>query len=144
MAELALIAPGRVDLLDEVVAAVRRGRELGHPDWPPAQTTLSLLGRALQVMLGTVALVGASGERVEQVTVPACNGGPAVCFLRLHRDGTHVGDYRTADLPPGRWTSPRSWRTPNPHRLRPGNRWTSSRPTACPRLRRGEDGGPRR
>ena len=43
MAELALTVPGRPDLVDETTAVYLRGRELGHADWPPSETTLMLL-----------------------------------------------------------------------------------------------------
>jgi hypothetical protein len=95
VAELALIVPGRPDLVDESMAVVERGREVRLADWPPSATTLMLLGRAKRVTLGRVKLVGPNGVSVEQVTVVWNDGNPPRQVLRLRRHGRFVGDDRT-------------------------------------------------
>jgi len=97
VAELALIVPCRPDLVDQVIALVERGMSLGHADWPPSETTLRLLGRTREVTLGSVALVGPGGVRVDQVTLTGKNGGPPVRYLRLRRYDAYIGDYRTVE-----------------------------------------------
>jgi hypothetical protein len=68
---LALIAPGRVDILDRVAGIVARSRRRDQVtvDWPRKATQLVLLARARRVMVGDVTLVGPNGLRVEQVRV---------------------------------------------------------------------------
>jgi hypothetical protein len=97
VAELALIAACRADLVDEMLALVRRARSLRVADWPPVVTTLMLLERTRRVTLGDVALVGPGGVRIEQVTLTGKSGGPPVRYLRLRRHGSYVGDYRTVE-----------------------------------------------
>jgi hypothetical protein len=97
VARLALIAPGRPDLVAAVAAVVEHGRAVRLADWPPADTTLMLLRRAERVTLGRVKLVGPDGVSVEQVTLTGKQGGPPVRFLRLRHHGRHVGDYRTVE-----------------------------------------------
>ncbi len=97
VAELALIAPCRPELIDETVAVVERGRQLRFEDWPPADTTLMLLRRAKRVTLGRVKLVGPDGVSVEQVTLTGKHGERPIQYLRLRHYGHHVGNYRTVD-----------------------------------------------
>jgi hypothetical protein len=87
VAELALIAPGWPDILDEVAGTIAHPR-LPHPthksNWPRRATQLARLERARRVKLGDVALVGPDGVRLEQVTAVWSGGdGPTRHLLRL-------------------------------------------------------------
>jgi von Willebrand factor type A domain len=93
VAQLALAAPGRVDLLDRIIercqaAGTQRGR-------PPADTALDLTESARQVIMGEATLIGPDGARVEQ-TVPAGAERITRTLLRLTRNGRWECDCRTA------------------------------------------------
>jgi hypothetical protein len=94
VAELALAAPGRADLAEQVAGLWRRagGRPL---DWPPLQTVLMLLAAARRVMLGDVAMVAPGGWRVEQVTVE--REGRRRTTLRVTQRGVLVAEVRTVE-----------------------------------------------
>ena len=87
VAKVALAAPGRVDLLDRVIETERRlaGVQMGAS--APSEVTLKLLTTARRVVSGEVALVGPTGERVEQ----ASSG------LRLIHPDRTTREYRSAN-----------------------------------------------
>jgi hypothetical protein len=87
VAKIALAAPGRVDLLDRVIETERRlvGVQMGAS--APSEVTLKLLTTARRVVSGEVALVGPTGERVEQ----ASSG------LRLIHPDRTTREYRSAN-----------------------------------------------
>ena len=87
VAKVALAAPGRVDLLDRVIETERRlaGVQMGAS--APSEVTLKLLTTARRVVAGEVALVGPTGERVEQ----ASSG------LRLIHPDRTTREYRSAN-----------------------------------------------
>jgi hypothetical protein len=97
VARLALDAPCRPELVDNVAAAVEHGRALRLAEWPPTETTVMLLRRAEQVALGRVKLIGPDGASVEQVTLTGKRDGPPIRYLRLRHHGHHVGDYRAVE-----------------------------------------------
>lgn len=97
VARLALITPGRTDLVNAAAAGVERTRALRLADRPPSETTLMLLERAERVTLGRVKLISPGGVSVKQVTVSWHDGRPPHHVLRLRRHGQHVGDYRSVD-----------------------------------------------
>ena len=118
VARLALLAPGRPDLVDAVVDVIERPG-LPHPvdvDWPPRATRLALLRRVRRVTLGDVALVGPDGVRVRQV-VAGVRGGEPRPLLRLERavcSSVSTGRSRNSL---GTSTCPCWWRRPT-HRQR--------------------------
>jgi hypothetical protein len=87
VAKIALASPGRVDLLDRVIETERRlaGVQMGAS--APSEVTLKLLTTARRVVAGEVALVGPTGERVEQ----ASSG------LRLIHPDRTTREYRSAN-----------------------------------------------
>jgi hypothetical protein len=87
VAKIALASPGRVDLLDRVIETERRlaGVQIGAS--APSEVTLKLLTTARRVVSGEVALVGPTGERVEQ----ASSG------LRLIHPDRTTREYRSAN-----------------------------------------------
>jgi hypothetical protein len=86
VAKIALAAPGRLDLLDRVIETERRlaGVQMGAS--APSEVTLKLLTTARRVVSGEVALVGPTGERVEQ----------ASSVLRLIHPDRTTREYRSA------------------------------------------------
>jgi len=86
VAKIALAAPGRLDLLDRVIETERRlaGVQMGAS--APSEVTLKLLTTARRVVSGEVALVGPTGERVEQ----------ASSMLRLIHPDRTTREYRSA------------------------------------------------
>jgi len=97
VAQLALDAPCRPDLLDSVATDIERGRARRLVNWPPAETTAMLLRRAEQVTLGRVKLVGPDEVSPDQVTLIGKREGTPIRYLRLRHHGHHVGDYRTVE-----------------------------------------------
>jgi hypothetical protein len=95
VAKIALAAPGRLDLLDRVIETERRlaGVQMGAS--APSEVTLKLLTTARRVVSGEVALVGPTGERVEQ----------ASSMLRLIHPDRTTREYRSATSWPGTSTS---------------------------------------
>jgi hypothetical protein len=87
VAKIALAAPGRIDLLDRVIETERRlaGVQIGAS--APSDVTLKLLTTARRVVAGEVALVGPTGERVEQ----------ASSLLRLTHPDRTTREYRSAN-----------------------------------------------
>ena len=87
VAKIALAAPGRLDLLDRVIETERRlaGVQMGAS--APSEVTLKLLTTARRVVSGEVALVGPTGERVEQ----------ASSMLRLTHPDRTTREYRSAN-----------------------------------------------
>jgi len=65
VAQIAMAAPGRVDLLDRVIEAERRLAGTGFDPSSATATELELLGAARKVVAGEVALVAPTGIRVE-------------------------------------------------------------------------------
>ena len=65
VAQIAMAAPGRVDLLDRVIEADRRLAGTGLDPSSATATELELLGAARKVVTGEVALVAPTGIRVE-------------------------------------------------------------------------------
>src|SRR6266536_2185278 len=103
VARLALLAPGRPDLVDAVVDVIER-------------PGLALLRRVRRVTLGDVALVGPDGVRVRQV-VAGVRGGEPRPLLRLERavcSSVSTGRSRNSL---GTSTCPCWWRRPT-HRQR--------------------------
>jgi hypothetical protein len=88
VAQLALAARGRTDLLDRIIESERRMTHSTLDRWPPTATVLDLLSAARRVTSGDAALVGPGGIRVEQ-TVLRTQGGPRT-LLRLSRSGGPV------------------------------------------------------
>jgi hypothetical protein len=56
-----------------------------------------LLGRAEQVTLGRVRVVGPDGVSVERVTLTGKHDGRPVRYLRLRHHRHRVGDHRTVE-----------------------------------------------
>jgi hypothetical protein len=88
VAQLALAARGRTDLLDRIIESERRMTHSALDRWPPTATVLDLLSAARRVTSGDAALVGPGGIRVEQ-TVLRTQDGPRT-LLRLSRSGGSV------------------------------------------------------
>jgi hypothetical protein len=96
VAQIALAAPGRIDLLDRVMDArmwMVRSDQAGRPQ---ADTALDLLTSARRVIAGEATLTGPDGVRVEQ-TVPPGADRITRTLLRLTRSGRWECDCRTAD-----------------------------------------------
>jgi hypothetical protein len=100
VAELALVAPGRPDLVDQEADSIERPG-LPHPTEaahaPRRALQVALLRRARRVTLGDVALVGPGGVRVTQVMAGVRGGQHYGPRLRLNRNGVEVGVYRSAE-----------------------------------------------
>jgi hypothetical protein len=82
IAQLALVAPGRPDLIDGVLDVVAgRVNPTYHPiaDWPPRALVVELLTAARAVTTGQVALIGPGGIRVEQTPVDHRDGHGSRC-----------------------------------------------------------------
>jgi len=86
IAQIALAAPGRVDLLDRILAGSAR----------PGGTARDLVESARRVVVGEATLTGPDGVRVEQ-TAPAGADRITRTVLRLTRNGRWECDCRTAD-----------------------------------------------
>jgi hypothetical protein len=86
VAQIALAAPGRVDLLDRVIETERRMQGVQIGATAPSEVTLKLLTTARRVVAGEVALVGPRGVRVEQ----------ASSVLRLIHPDRTTREYRSA------------------------------------------------
>jgi hypothetical protein len=101
VAELALIAPHRPDLIEETIHVINGGRATpGYKplgDWPPRAIQVTMLAAARRVTLGHVALVGPHGYRVEMITLDRHDGYGPRPYLRLTQYGKHVADLRTVD-----------------------------------------------
>jgi hypothetical protein len=95
VAEMALVAPGRVDLLAALIERERKHGPERFKDWPPTVGVMMLLEATRRVMLGEVALVGPDGERVEQVRVDKLDGSGARSLLRLTHYSQWTADCRT-------------------------------------------------
>jgi len=96
VAQLALAAPGRIDLLDRIVHTRRRpaGGQQASP--PPVDTALDLAESARRVVMGEATLAGPDGVRVEQ-TVPPGADRVTRTVLRLTKNGRWEADCRTVD-----------------------------------------------
>jgi hypothetical protein len=95
VARIALVAPGRTDLLDRLTASERRIAGFRLASWPPTSTVLGLLGSARLVTNGEAVLTGPGGIRVEQTAPP--DGDPnRRTVLRLTRRDHWICDCRTA------------------------------------------------
>ena len=88
VAQLALAARGRADLLDRIIETERRMTDSALDRWPPTATVLDLLSAARRVTSGDTALVGPGGVRVDQVVLRTQHG-PRM-LLRLSRNGAPV------------------------------------------------------
>jgi hypothetical protein len=87
VAEMALAAPGRVDLVDTLIEQERRTAVDRFRDWPPTAGVMLLLEATRRVTAGEVALVGRDGERVEQIRVDRLDGAGTRTLLRLSHHG---------------------------------------------------------
>ena len=97
VAQLALAARGRTDLLDRIIESERRMTHSALDRWPPTATVLDLLSAARRVTSGDATLVGPGGIRVEQ-TVLRTPDGPRT-LLRLSRsDGPVVHRWTAEEL----------------------------------------------
>jgi len=97
VAQLALAARGRTDLLDRIIESERRMTHSVLDRWPPTATVLDLLSAARRVSSGDTALVGPGGIRVEQAVLRT-HDGPRT-LLRLSRgDGPVVHRWTVEDL----------------------------------------------
>jgi hypothetical protein len=96
VAEIALAAPGRIDLLDQIMNARRRSGGSQQANRPPAETALDLIESARRVIIGEATLAGPDGVRVEQ-TVPPGADRITRTLLRLTKNGRWECDCRTAD-----------------------------------------------
>ncbi len=96
VAQIALAAPGRIDLLDRVMDARVWMARSDQASRPPADTALDLLKSARRVITGEATLTGPDGVRVEQ-TVPPGADRITRTLLRLTRNGRWECDCRTAD-----------------------------------------------
>ena len=94
VAQIALAAAGRPDLLDRVAESERRMAGLRFSGWPPTATVLELIAGARRVAAGESALVGPAGVRVEQAVATGGDGSRRP-VLRLTRDGRRVCDCPT-------------------------------------------------
>ena len=95
IAQIALAAPGRIDLLDRIMDAGRRTAGSQHANGPPTDTALDLVGSARRVAMGEATLAGPAGVRVEQ-TVPPGADRITRTLLRLTKNGRWECDCRTA------------------------------------------------
>jgi hypothetical protein len=95
VARIALVAPGRTDLLDRLTASERRIAGSRLASWPPTSTVLGLLLSARLITNGEAVLTGPGGVRVEQTAPPG--GDPnRRTVLRLTRRDHWICDCRTA------------------------------------------------
>jgi hypothetical protein len=94
--QIALAAPGRIDLLDRIMDAERRMAGSQPANGTPADTVLDLVESARRVIVGEATLAGPDGVRVEQ-TVPPGADPITRTVLRLTKNGRWECDCRTAD-----------------------------------------------
>jgi hypothetical protein len=97
VAQLALAARGRTDLLDRILETERRMTHSPLDRWPPTATVLDLLSAARRVASGDAALVGPGGVRVEQ-TVLRTHDGPRTLLRLSRRDGPVVHRWTVEEL----------------------------------------------
>ena len=97
VAQLALAARGRTDLLDRIIESERRMTHSALDRWPPTATVLDLLSAARRVTSGDATLVGPGGIRVEQTVLRTPDGQRTL--LRLSRsDGPVVHRWTAEEL----------------------------------------------
>jgi hypothetical protein len=94
--QIALAAPGRIDLLDRVIDAGRGLAGTQPTTRPPVETVLGLAKSARRVLTGEAILAGPDGVRVEQTVPPGANRITRT-LLRLTRNGRWECDCWTAD-----------------------------------------------
>jgi hypothetical protein len=93
VAQIALAASGRPDLLDRAAETERRMAGSKFAQWPPMDTVLTLIEAARRVTIGEVALIGPDGVRVEQAAL--ADHGITRPLLRLSRNDQPVCDCQT-------------------------------------------------
>ena len=91
-----LVPPARVDLVDDVLAAVGQSIPGHRTAWPPPERRYELAYQVKRVHAGEVKLRGPNGEVVEVVAYREKLGYDRRVY-RLHQHGVFVGEYRTPD-----------------------------------------------
>jgi hypothetical protein len=96
VAQIALAASGRPDLVDRATDTERRMAGSRLAEWPPTATVLDLLAAARRVTTGDISLIGPDGVRVEQAALTDREGITRT-LLRLTRNGRPVCECQTVE-----------------------------------------------
>jgi hypothetical protein len=97
VARLALLVPAaRVDLVDDVLAAVGRSIPGHRTAWPPPERRYELAYQVKRVHAGEVMLRGPNGEVVEVIAYRDKLGYDRKVY-RLSRHGVFIGEYKTPE-----------------------------------------------
>jgi hypothetical protein len=89
-----LVPPARVDLVDDVLAAIGRSTPGHRTEWPPPERRYELAYQVKRVHAGEVKLRGQNGEVVDVVAYRDKLGYDRKVY-RLHQHGVFVGEYKT-------------------------------------------------